>query len=175
MFHLSFCSNDEGPAWQKTAQPITVHPFTAPVGPAVPISASDIQVVFHHCFGQIDRGANQLVCCSCSLWDEWESCHQLEICDWEWHSCIPWVCHSDGSEPAAGYGSLLEEGPHLALLPISAETASMKSGDFCISWTTPLCLIAQTLTTIDWVRFIQWFLLSRESVEWTITDLKISP
>ena len=40
MFHLSFCSNDEGPAWQKTAQPIAVHPFTAPVGPVVPISAS---------------------------------------------------------------------------------------------------------------------------------------
>ena len=43
MLHLSFCSNDEGPAWQKTVQPIAVHPFTAPVGPAVPISASILE------------------------------------------------------------------------------------------------------------------------------------
>ena len=46
MFHLSFCSNDEGPAWQRTAQPITVHPFTAPIGPAVPIILETFKLFF---------------------------------------------------------------------------------------------------------------------------------
>ena len=41
--HLSFCSSDEGPAWQKLAQPVTVQPFTAPVGPAIPVSAAILE------------------------------------------------------------------------------------------------------------------------------------
>ena len=94
------------------------------------------------CFGQIDRGANQLEQCSCSEWDGWDSIHQLERCDCEWHSCIPWVCHSDGSEPAGSYGSLLEERPHLDLLPHCwLYLQRSLHGDLSILWTTPLCLI----------------------------------
>ena len=39
--YLSFCS--EGPAWQSSAQPVTAQPFTAAVGPAIPVPASILE------------------------------------------------------------------------------------------------------------------------------------
>ena len=42
--HSSLISNDsDGPAWQRTARPVQIEPFTAAVGPAVSISASIVE------------------------------------------------------------------------------------------------------------------------------------
>ena len=140
IFHLSLCSSDmkDLPGKSQPSKSLSTQLLCLFDQP------SPFQLLFGDivCFGQIDRGANQLEQCSCSEWDGWDSIHQLEICDWEWHSCIPWVCHSDGSEPAGSYGSLLEEGPHLDLLPHCwLYLQRSLHGDLSILWTTPLCLI----------------------------------
>ena len=93
------------------------------------------------------------------MWPRVTSLHSLGLpLWWEWTSYQLWFTIGGGTPSCVTP----------LLLIVSAEIASRRSSDFSTSWTTPLCLIAQTPTLIDLVRFAQWSLAH-------ISILTISP
>lgn len=116
IFHLSLCSSDmkDLPGKSQPSKSLSTQLLCLFDQP------SPFQLLFGDivCFGQIDRGANQLEQCSCSEWDGWDSIHQLEICDWEWHSCIPWFAILMGVNQLAAMVHYWRKDPILIYSPI---------------------------------------------------------
>ena len=162
IFHLSLCSSDMKvlPGRSHPSQSLSSHLLCLLDQP------SPFQLLFwRHCLLWSDWSWSKPTCTMLMLWVRWVRqhppagkmwpivtlLHSLGLPFWwEWTS---WqlLFTIEGMTPSWFTPSLLI---------VSAEITSWRSGGFSILWTTPLCLITWTLTTIDLIRFVQWSLLS---------------